>query len=198
MRDHEEGHCLACHTKSSSTLYNSLVHYPSTSKRPKPFIYFVVLFVMAMAGLWPTISTRAQTRKTAPAPSAQLAAMPLPTQTATPAPQGQLQTPNSFVMDGGAGPCSVEFNVTSADGKPLFAALINVHIAYGFGGFHKLDMGVYTNHDGKGKFTGIPAKVKNPPLEFRATKDELVGVATVDPLLECQAKHDIVMDKAKK
>ena len=68
-----------------------------------------------------------------------------------------------------------ELNVTTADGKPLFATLINVHIAYGFGGFHKLDMGVYTNREGKGKFTGIPAKVKNAPLEFRASKDQLVG-----------------------
>ena len=32
-------------------------------------------------------------------------------------------------------------------------------------------MGVYTNQEGKGKFTGIPAKVKNAPLEFHASKD---------------------------
>lgn len=151
--------------------------------------------MLAMAGLWPTISTRAQTQKTPPAPTAQ---MPAQTQGAKPAHPGELQTPDSFVMDGGAGPCSAEFNVTTADGKPLFATLINVHIAYGFGGFHKLDMGVYTNQEGKGKFTGIPAKVKNPPLEFRASKDQLVGVATVDPFLDCHAKHDIVMDKEKK
>lgn len=151
--------------------------------------------MLAMAGLWPTISTRAQTQKTPPAPTAQ---MPAQTQGAKPAHPGELQTPDSFVMDGGAGPCSAEFNVTTADGKPLFATLINVHIAYGFGGFHKLDMGVYTNQEGKGKFTGIPAKVKNPPLEFRASKDQLVGVATVDPFLDCHAKNDIVMDKEKK
>jgi hypothetical protein len=170
------------------------VHYPFISGRPKPFIYFVVLFLLALAGLWPTISTRAQTRKTAPLPAAQFAQ----TTMAKPAETNQgVQTPNSFVMDGGAGPCSAEFNVTRADGKPLFATLINVHIAYGFGGFHKLDMGVYTNQEGKGKFTGIPAKVKNAPLEFHASKDQLVGLAMVDPLLECHAKHDIVMDVPK-
>jgi hypothetical protein len=171
------------------------VHYPFIIGRRKPILYVVVLFLLAMAGLWPTISTRAQTQKTAPSP-----APPADQKTGQPpatAQQGQPQTPNSFVMDGAAGPCSAEFNVTSSEGKPLFATLINVHMAYGFGGFHKLDMGVYTNHEGVGKFTGLPAKVKNPPLEFHASKDNLVGMATVDPFLECHAKHDIVMDTPK-
>lgn len=82
------------------------------------------------------------------------------------------------------------------DGKPVFAALINVHVAYGFGGFHKLDMGVYTNEEGKGKFIGLPARVKRPPLEFQASKDQLTGMATVDPAAECQAKHDIILRQA--
>jgi hypothetical protein len=58
-------------------------------------------------------------------------------------------------------------------------------------------MAVYTNAQGKAKFTGIPAKIKKPPIEFRATKDDLVGIATMDPAAECQARHDIVMDKKK-
>ena len=101
-------------------------------------------------------------------------------------------------MDGGVGPCSVEFTVMTQDGKPAFSALINVHMAYGFGGFRKLDLGVYSNHDGKAKFTGLPAKVKNPPIEFHATKDNLAGMATVDPATECQAKHDIILEPPKK
>lgn len=107
------------------------------------------------------------------------------------------QTPVPYLTDGGAGPCSAEFTVTGPDGRPIFAALINVHIAYGFGGFHKLDMGVYTDQQGKGKFVGIPAKAKNAPLEFRATKNDLSGVAMVDPASECQAKHDIILARAK-
>jgi hypothetical protein len=102
------------------------------------------------------------------------------------------------VMDGEAGPCSVEFTVTDAEGKPILNALINVHIAYGFAGVRKLDTGVYTNAEGKGKFIGLPAKVHKPPLEFRATKDDLVGVASVNPASECQAKHSIVMEKKGK
>ncbi len=122
-----------------------------------------------------------------------------PTPQAQPPPKAQAtpDTSASFITDGGAGPCSAEFTVTGPDGKPVFAALINVHINYGLGGFHKLDMGVYTNQEGKGKFTGIPARVKKPPLEFKASKDQLVGVAMVDPETECQARHDIMLDKPK-
>jgi len=43
------------------------------------------------------------------------------------------------VMDGGAGPCSLDLGVTS-DGKPAVAANVKVHIAYGFGGIRKLDL----------------------------------------------------------
>src|ERR1035441_7138329 len=52
-------------------------------------------------------------------------------------------------IDGGAGPCWVEFTVTTADGKPAGAATVKVHIAYGFGGFHKLDPPAGTQSDGK-------------------------------------------------
>lgn len=110
----------------------------------------------------------------------------------------QPQQPDDIpVTDGTSGPCSIEFSVTDSDGKPVYAARIDVHLAYGAFGAHKLDMGVYTNAQGKAKFTGIPAKVKKPPIEFNAKKDDLVGVATMDPVTECQAKHDIVMDKKK-
>lgn len=110
----------------------------------------------------------------------------------------QPQQPDEIpVTDAGSGPCAVELTVTTSDGKSVYAARIDYHAAYGAFGAHKLDMTVYSNADGKAKFTGIPAKVKRPPIEFNAKKDDLVGVATMDPATECQAKHDIVMDKKK-
>lgn len=129
-----------------------------------------------------------------PAPSQSAAPAPSPAATASPSPSGAQS--GSYVTNGEAGPCSAEFTVIGPDGKPVFAALINVHIAYGFGGFHKLEMGVYTNEEGKGKFIGIPAKVKRPPVEFQASKDQLTGMATVDPAAECQARHDIILRQA--
>jgi hypothetical protein len=98
------------------------------------------------------------------------------------------------VINGGAGPCSLEVSVTR-EGKPVYAAAVKVHIAYGFGGFHKLDLEASTNVDGKAKFSGLPSRVRRPPLEFRAAKDQLVGTATYDPESECEAKHDIALEK---
>ena len=100
-------------------------------------------------------------------------------------------------MDGGAGPCSLELTVTDGYGKPVYAATIKVHMAYGFAGVRKLDLEAGTNWDGKVKFKGLPAKVHNPPLEFRASKDQLSGLATYNPVMECQAKHDVVLEKLK-
>ena len=99
-------------------------------------------------------------------------------------------------IDGEAGPCSVELTVVDAEGKPVFSAMVKVHIAYGFAGVRKLDLSVYTNAEGKTKFKGLPARVHKPPLEFQASKDQMTGVATVNPEAECNAKHDIVMKKS--
>lgn len=99
-------------------------------------------------------------------------------------------------MDGGAGPCSLELTVT-ADTKPVAAANVKVHIAYGFGGVRKLDLEAYTNNEGKLKFTGLPSRVKRPPLEFRATKGKLAGIAVYDPESECDAKHELTLVRQK-
>src|SRR5260370_35327686 len=107
------------------------------------------------------------------------------------------KTKDFSVMDGAAGPCAVELTVTHPDGKPASAALINVHIAYGFAGFHKLDLSVYTNDPGKARFIGLPDRVHKPPVEFHASKDQATGVAVYDPGAEgeCQAKHNIELHK---
>ena len=101
------------------------------------------------------------------------------------------------VMDGGAGPCSLELTALTADGKPVYAATIKVHIAYGFAGIRRLDLEAGTNAEGKVKFIGLPSRVHRPPLEFQASKGQLVGMATYDPDSECQAKHDIMLDMPK-
>ena len=105
--------------------------------------------------------------------------------------QGAPQIP---VMDGAAGRCTLLLTVT-ADGKPVHAADVKVHIEYGFGGFHRLDLEAYTNEAGMLKFTGLPAKVRRPPLEFRGSKDQLSGIATYDPATECEGKHDLPLEK---
>jgi hypothetical protein len=119
-------------------------------------------------------------------------------QNITTPPNSQAQSAQKVpVMDGGAGPCSVQFTVTDAKGNPVYAALIDVHIVYGFAGVRRLDLEAGTNSDGKVKFIGLPSKVRRPPLEFRASKDQWTGTATYDPAVECHGQHDIILDKPK-
>jgi hypothetical protein len=101
------------------------------------------------------------------------------------------------VIDGGAGSCSIELTVKDANGKPVYATIVKVHIKFGFGGMRRLDLEAGTNSDGKAKFSGLPARVQRPPLEFQASKDELEGVATFDPTTDCQANREIVLEKSK-
>src|SRR5215468_12587517 len=123
----------------------------------------------------------------APAQSQQPSPQPSP----TPTPPAQ-EVP---VIDGGVGPCSVEFTVTDANAKPQYAATVKVRIAYGFAGVKKLNLEAGTNVNGKVRFKGLPAKVHNPPLEFTATKDQLTGMVTYNPATECEGQHDIMLEK---
>jgi len=108
------------------------------------------------------------------------------------------QSPQAVpVMDGGAGPCSLNLTITT-DGKPATVVKVNVHIVYGFAGVRRLDLEAYANYDGKVRFTGLPARVHRPPLVFYASKDDLTGSAVYNPESECNAQHQIVLTKKKK
>ena len=95
-------------------------------------------------------------------------------------------------VDGGIGTCSVEFTVKEEAGSPVYDSKIRVHIAYGI--FHKLDLEVGTNIDGKGRFTGLPNRVKQP-LQFRASQGDREGSAAFDPAEACRVERAIVLAK---
>ncbi len=95
-------------------------------------------------------------------------------------------------VDGGIGPCSVGFTAKNEAGSPVYDAKIRVHINYGV--FHKLDLEVGTNTDGKARFTGLPNRVKQP-LQFYGSKDDLEGSTTYDPAEGCRAERMIVLRK---
>jgi hypothetical protein len=120
-------------------------------------------------------------------------------QTSSQNPSGEKPSASSQlpVIDGAAGPCSLQLTILGADSKPVYNATVKVHITYGFGGFHHLDLQAGTDSDGRVKFTGIPTKVHNPPLEFDATKDGLEASVNYDPANECQGKHDVNLEKPK-
>jgi hypothetical protein len=98
------------------------------------------------------------------------------------------------VLDGGAGPCSADFTITDSAGAPVYAAKIKVHIAYRFGSFHKLDLELSTNVDGKARVTGLPNRVKRG-LNFQASEGDRTGEAAVDPSTTCNATLTIPLQK---
>ena len=106
------------------------------------------------------------------------------------------QTPDPHavpVKDGGAGSCSISFTVTDGKGAPVYAAQISVHIAYGFAGVRKLDLQVSTNVDGKAQFKGLPEKVKDKTLMFRATEGNRDGSAIYDPAANCAGQQSSIV-----
>ena len=88
------------------------------------------------------------------------------------------------VVDGGLGPCSIEFTAKDSTGSPLYNAKVRVHIATGFLGVKKTDLEVGSNVDGKAKFTGLPDKTKFA-LEFDAQQGELAGTFSWTPVKGC-------------
>ncbi len=96
------------------------------------------------------------------------------------------------VVDGGIGTCSADFTVNDANGAPVYAAKIKVHIAYGFMYLHKLDLEVGTNADGKARFTGIPDRVKHG-LYFEASEGDRTAEAFDDPATTCKNQFTVVL-----
>jgi len=98
------------------------------------------------------------------------------------------------VIDGGIGACSADFTVTDANGAPVYAAKIKVHIAYGFMYARKLDLEVGTNSDGKARFTGLPDRVKHG-LYFEASEADRTAEAFDDPATTCKTQFTVVLRK---
>lgn len=98
-------------------------------------------------------------------------------------------------VDAGLGSCTADFVINDDAGKPVYAANIRVHIAYGFMGFHKLDLTVGTNADGKARFVGLPESSKLG-LFFRASDGSREGSAFDDPSKTCKTQFTIVLRKS--
>jgi len=98
------------------------------------------------------------------------------------------------VIDGGIGPCTADLTIDDEAGAPVYAAKIKVHIAYGFGSFHKLDLELGTNIDGKARFIGLPDRIKHG-LYFHASEGDRTGEAFDDPANTCKAQFIITIQK---
>jgi hypothetical protein len=107
------------------------------------------------------------------------------------------QTPDPHAvptMDGGIGPCSADLTITDTSGKPVYAATVKVHIAYGFMNARKLDLQLGTNIDGRARFTGLPDRIKHG-FYFEASQGDRTGEAFDDPAKTCKADFTIPVQK---
>jgi hypothetical protein len=99
-------------------------------------------------------------------------------------------------ISGNLGGCSVEIHVIDSMGKPVYGAQVSVHIRYGFGGFHRLDLQIGTNSDGFARFVGLTERARMP-LSFYADYHGRETVVPVDLRENCHQKQDAAIpDKA--
>ncbi|HTM90295.1 MAG TPA: hypothetical protein VL155_18965, partial [Terriglobales bacterium] len=92
-------------------------------------------------------------------------------------------------ISGNLGGCSVEVRVIDSAGKPVYGAQVSVHIRYGFGGFHRLDLQIGTNTDGLARFVGLTERARMP-LSFYADYHGRETVVPVDLRQNCHQKQD--------
>jgi len=102
------------------------------------------------------------------------------------------------VISGDLGGCTADFTVTGTKMHPIYGAKLEVEIRYGFGGFHRTNLEIYTNVDGKARVEGLPERSKNP-LSFTASFEGRKTVVIVDPEQKCHGAYQaIVTDRAVK
>ena len=99
------------------------------------------------------------------------------------------------VIKADVGTCTADFTVKDNENKPIYDAKIRVSIRYGFMGQKKTDLEIGTNSDGKARFEGLPDLRKKPkgPFEYQIRSGDLTKTVVQDPLVQCDAKFDVVM-----
>jgi hypothetical protein len=86
----------------------------------------------------------------------------------------------------------VDFVVTDASGKGLFDAKIRIQIKYRFAGFHKLELEVGTNSEGKARVEGLPERIKKTAA-FTIRYAEQSKTVPYDPTANCHARHEVTL-----
>lgn len=103
------------------------------------------------------------------------------------------KTPNPVpVISGDLGECTADFTVTGTKLHPLYNAKLEVEIRYGFGGFRRTTLEIYTNIDGKARVEGLPERSKRP-LAFTASYEGRKTVVLVDPEQNCHGTYAAVV-----
>jgi len=96
------------------------------------------------------------------------------------------------VISGDLGDCTADLRITDVKDKPISNAKISLEIKYGFGGFHRTSLEVFTNVDGKARFEGLPQKSRGP-LAFTASHQERQTTVLVEPREQCHGSFTAVL-----
>jgi hypothetical protein len=96
------------------------------------------------------------------------------------------------VISGELGECSADLRVTDVKDKPISNAKISLEIKYGFGGFHRSTLEIYTNVDGKARFEGLPQKSRGP-LAFVASFAGRTTTVIVEPRDNCHGSYTAIL-----
>ena len=96
------------------------------------------------------------------------------------------------IAKGGSGACTADFVVTDSAGKGIYDAKIHIEIKYGFGGFHRLDVTVGTNFEGKARIEGLPEQIKKT-AEFSVAHAGESKTLPYDPQANCHPRHEVIL-----
>ena len=95
-------------------------------------------------------------------------------------------------ISGDLGPCTAEFTVSGTKLKPIYNAKLEVELRYGFAGIRRTTLEIYTNVDGKARFTGLPDTNKRP-LTFTASYNGRKTVVIVDVEQNCHGTYSAIV-----
>jgi hypothetical protein len=96
------------------------------------------------------------------------------------------------VISAELGECSADIRVLSAKREPLYKAKIESLIKYGFGGFHRLTLEIYTDVDGNARFEGLPERPRQP-LAFEVTYEGRSTTVIVHPVQKCHGSYEAIV-----
>jgi hypothetical protein len=100
------------------------------------------------------------------------------------------------VISADVGQCTADFRVVDVNMKPIYSARIALDMKRGFMGMRRTSLEIFTNSDGKARFTGLPNYSKHP-LNFDVSFGERKTGVFMDPDEKCQADFQAVLPDKK-
>lgn len=104
-------------------------------------------------------------------------------------PAAETPKPELAIISARLGPCSADFTVKDADGKPVYAAVIHVRVRYGLLSLKRMDLEVGTNSEGKARVEGLPGKAK--PLTYDISRADKTAAVEQDLSANCNGTYDV-------